>query len=143
MLIWRSPSIAWWLRSGRKFREKLQNRLSTANVFSVNAFSCRKLAFSAANERCGSSPKLPKPVEFLKKLPLEKINFLNRPMSVLHVRIVDFDLQIISYPLVLPDLNLEFGKAVKISPQYHVISAKIFLQFPFTALCNNYFLPIP
>ena len=143
MLIWRSPSIAWWLRSGRKFREKLQNRLSATNVFSVNAFSCRKLAFSAANERCGSSPKLPKPVEFLKKLPLEKINFLNRPMSVLHVRIVDFDLQIISYPLVLPDLNLDFGKAFKIAPQDHAISAKIFLQFPLTTLCNNYFLPIP
>ena len=124
MLIWRSPSIAWWLRSGRKFREKLQNRLSAANVFSVNAFSCRKLAFSAANERCGSSPKLPKPVEFLKKLPLEKINFLNRPMSILHVQIVDFDPQIIRYLLVLSDFNLEFGKAVKISPQDHVISAE-------------------
>ena len=45
-------------------------------------------------------------------------------MSVLHVGIVDFDLQIISYPLVLPDLNLEFGKVVKIAPQDHAISAK-------------------
>ena len=49
-------------------------------------------------------------------------------MSVLHVRIVDFDLQIISYPLVLSDLNLEFGKAVKIAPQDHAISAKIPLE---------------
>jgi len=45
-------------------------------------------------------------------------------MSVLQVRIVDFDLQIISYPLVLPYWNLELGKAVKISPQDHAISAK-------------------
>ena len=64
-----------------------------------------------------------KPVKFKKKLPLEKIDFLSRPMSVLHVQIVDFDLQIISYPLVLSDLNLEFGKAVKIAPQDHAISA--------------------
>ena len=75
---------------------------------------------------------MPKPVEFLKKLPLEKIDFLNRLMSVLDVRIVDFDLQIISYPLVLLDLNLEFGKAVKISLQDHSISAKIPLELWFS-----------
>ena len=96
----------------------------TVNIFSVNAFSCQKLAFSAANEHYGGSPKLPKACKIQKKLPLEKIDFLSRPMSVLHVQIVDFDLQIISYPLVLSDLNLEFGKAVKISPQDHAISAK-------------------
>ena len=45
-------------------------------------------------------------------------------MSVLHVQIVDFDLQIISYPLVLLDLDLELRKAVEISPQDHAISAK-------------------
>jgi hypothetical protein len=45
-------------------------------------------------------------------------------MSILHVQIVDFDLQIISYLLVLSDLNLELGKAVEISPQNHVISAE-------------------
>ena len=67
---------------------------------------------------------MPKPVEFLKKLSLEKINFLSHPMSILDVQIVDFDLQVISYPLVLSDLNLELGKAVKTSPQDHVISAE-------------------
>ena len=45
-------------------------------------------------------------------------------MSILHVRIVDFDLQLISYPLVLSDLSLELGKAIEISPQHHVISAE-------------------
>ena len=45
-------------------------------------------------------------------------------MSILDVQIVDFDLQIISYPLVLSDLNLELGKAVETAPQYHVISAE-------------------
>jgi hypothetical protein len=55
---------------------------------------------------------------------LEKIDFLSRPMSILHVRIVDFDLQIISYPLVLSDFNLELGKAVEIAPQDHVILAE-------------------
>jgi hypothetical protein len=43
-------------------------------------------------------------------------------MSILAVQIVDFDLRIVSYPLVLSDLNLEFGKAVKMAPQDHVIS---------------------
>ena len=45
-------------------------------------------------------------------------------MSILHVQIVDFDLQIISYPLVLSDLNLDLGKAVEISPQDHMILAE-------------------
>ena len=58
-----------------------------------------------------------------KKLPLEKINFLSHPMSILDVQIVDFDLQIIRYPLVLSYLNLELGKVVEIAPQKHVISA--------------------
>ena len=44
-------------------------------------------------------------------------------MSILDVQIVDFDLQIIRYPLVLSYLNLELGKAVEIDPQKHVISA--------------------
>ena len=44
-------------------------------------------------------------------------------MSILDVQIVNFDLQIISYPLVLSDLNLELGKAVETSPQDHMISA--------------------
>jgi hypothetical protein len=65
-----------------------------------------------------------KPVEFQKKLPSAKIDFLHRPMSILAVQIVDFDLQNLSYPLVLSDLNLEFGKAVKIAPQDHVVSAE-------------------
>ena len=38
-------------------------------------------------------------------------------MSILHVQIVDFDLQIISYPLVLSDLNLDIGKAFELSLQ--------------------------
>ena len=45
-------------------------------------------------------------------MPLEKINLLSRPMSVLHVQIVDFDIQIIRYPVVLLDLDLDLGKAV-------------------------------
>ena len=66
-----------------------------------------------------------------KNLPLEKIDFLSRPMSVLHVQIVNFYLQIISYLLVLSDLNLEFMKDFEIAPQYHVISAEKSLELWF------------
>jgi hypothetical protein len=51
--------------------------------------------------------------EFPEKMPLGKINFLNRGMSVLHVQIVDFHLQIIRFPMVQSDLDLELGKLVK------------------------------
>ena len=111
-------------RSGQKLKRSVKTGFRRLSLLPVSRVSCRKSAFSAANELCGSSPKLPKAVEFLKKLSLEKIDFLSRPMSVLHVRIVDFDLQITSYPLVLSYLNLEFGKAVEISLQDHAISAK-------------------
>jgi hypothetical protein len=55
--------------------------------------------------------------KFSEKLPSAKIDFLSRPMSILAVQIVDFDLRIVSYPLVLSDLNLEFGKAIEMAPQ--------------------------
>jgi hypothetical protein len=60
--------------------------------------------------------------EFPAKIAFGKNYFLSRPMSILAVQIVDFDPRIVSYPLVLSDLNLEFGKAVEMAPQYHMIS---------------------
>jgi len=55
---------------------------------------------------------------------MEQIDFLSRPMSILGVQIVDFDLQNISSPLMLSDLKLEFGKATEMAPQDHVVSAE-------------------
>ena len=45
-------------------------------------------------------------------------------MSILAVQIVDFDLRIVSYLLVLSNLNLELGKTAKNAPQDHVVSAE-------------------
>ena len=75
------------------------------------------------------------------KLPLPKVNFLSRLMSIWQARIVDFDLQTISYPMVASDLSLEFGKAAKNAPQDHGISAECFLEFSAIILENLDTLP--
>jgi len=54
---------------------------------------------------------------FQKRLPLGKINFLSHKISVSHVPIVDRHLQIVGFPMVQSDLDLEIGKIVKISLQ--------------------------
>jgi hypothetical protein len=55
--------------------------------------------------------------EFPAKMPLVKINFLSHGISVSHVPIVDRHLQIVRFPMVQSDLDLELGKLVKISLQ--------------------------
>ena len=52
-----------------------------------------------------------------KKLPSVKTTFLGHGSSVSCVRIVDFHIQIVIFPMVCIFLDLGFGKTIKITPQ--------------------------
>jgi hypothetical protein len=55
-----------FLRSGQKLKRSVKTGFRQLSLLPVSRVSCRKSAFSAANELSEASPKLPKPVEFLK-----------------------------------------------------------------------------
>jgi hypothetical protein len=57
---------------------------------------------------------------------LGKIIFLSHGESFLHAQIVDWKLDILRFPMLLSNLHLELGKAVKSSPQDEASFSKIF-----------------